>query len=89
MFFLTMGNGHYPNMLKSQNSAIINQMWQTLNTLEQLGCTEGSQQGALSGITIRSNLTILNCTNCKHIQYIHGNAHMQSTKCFPWMRSKQ
>ena len=86
IFFLNIG--HYPNLLKSQNIAMINGWWQTLNTLEQLGCTEDSQQGALSGLfTIRSKLTILNCTDGKHTQYIHGNAHRQNKKCFPCMRS--
>ena len=86
IFFLNIG--HYPNLLKSQNIAMINRWWQTLNTLEQLGCSEDSQQGALSDLfTIRSNLTILNCTNGKHTQYIHGNAHRQNKKCFPCMRS--
>ena len=87
MLFLEhlLNNGHYPSLLKSQNIAMINnQMWQTLNTLEQLGCTEDSQQGALSDLfTIRSKLTILNCTNGKHTQYIHGNAHRHNTKMFP------
>ena len=69
IFFLN--NGHYPNLLKSQNIAMISKMRQTLNTLEQLDCAEDSQQGALSALfRIRSNLTILNCTNGKHTQYM-------------------
>ena len=69
--FFFQNNGHYPNLLKSQNIAMISKMWQTLNTLEQLDCAEDSQQGALSALfKIRSNLTILNCTNGKHTQYM-------------------